>query len=101
MRFALAALLILTATPARADCRCSVDASPCPPGALVTCDVETFDRTVDALLVAEHDRDVARAANVRLAEELRVRITPVEVQVWPWVAGGFVLGLVVGVVLAR
>jgi len=91
----------LYAAPARADCRCSVDASPCPPGATVQCDVETFDRTVDALLVAEHDRDVALAANRRMEEELRVRITPVEVAVWPWAAGGVVLGLVVGVLLAR
>lgn len=97
----LAALLLLAATPAQADCRCSVDASPCPPGATVTCDVGTFDRTVDALLVAEHDRDVARAANVRLAEELRVRITPVESPVWPWAAGGVLVGIVVGVVLGR
>lgn len=98
----LAALLVLTTTaPARADCRCSVDASPCPPGATVQCDVETFDRTVDALLVAEHDRDVALAANKRLEEELRVRITPVEVGVWPWAAGGVLVGIVLGVVLAR
>lgn len=98
----LAALLILTsAAPARADCRCSVDASPCPSTAVVQCDPGTFTATVDALLRAEHDRDVALAANKRLAEELRVRITPVEVSVWPWAAGGVVLGLVVGVVLAR
>lgn len=97
----------LYAAPARADCTCSVprvevDGVPrCPPGAVVTCDVETFNATVDALLQAEHDRDVARAANVRLAEELRVRITPVEGAVWPWAAGGVLVGIVLGVVLAR
>lgn len=92
---------MLASLSARADCRCSVDASPCPSTAVVHCDPGTFTATVDALLQAEHDRDVARAANVRLEEELRVRITPVEASVWPWAAGGVVLGLVVGVVLAR
>lgn len=101
MRPLAAALLLLSAAPARADCRCSVDASPCPPGALVTCDVETFDRAVDALLVAEHDRDVVLAANRRMEEELRVRITPVEVSVWPWAAGGVLVGIVLGVLVAR
>jgi hypothetical protein len=97
----LAALLVIWTAPAQADCRCSVDASPCPSTAVVQCDPGTFTATVDALLQAEHDRDVALAANVRLAEELRVRITPVEVEVWPWAAGGVVLGLVVGVLVAR
>lgn len=107
MTRALAVALALYSAPAQADCLCSVeplnvdDVPVCPAGAVVTCDAPRFEKIMETLLQAERDRDVARAANVRLAEELRVRITPESVAVWPWAAGAAVLGLVVGVVLAR
>lgn len=107
MTRALVVALALYAAPARADCQCSVEAvivdgvPVCPAGAIVTCDAPRFEKIMATLALAEHDRDVALAANVRLAEELRVRITPVEVEVWPWAAGGVLVGIVLGVVLAR
>ena len=61
---ALLAFVLLAAVPARADCRYTPDRAD------VVCSAGDFGWLMDQTTEAEHARDVARAANERLAGEL-------------------------------
>ena len=86
----------IAAAPAQADCRYANEARDA-----IVCDREAFIFLVDQITDAEHDRDVARAANERLAAELAARIAqPEPPSVLPWFAGGVGAGLLAGLLVA-
>ena len=99
MAVRLLALALLASTPARADCRYT------PDRASVVCDAGDFGWLMDQTTEAEHARDVARAANERLAGELAARLAqPEPSAVGPvLLAGGagVLVGLVVGLLVGR
>ena len=90
----------IAAAPAQADCRYANEARDA-----IVCDREAFVFLIDQITDAEHDRDVARAANERLAAELAARLVePEPPSVGPVLLAGGVgvlVGVVAGLLLLR